>query len=176
MRAYFMRHGRTTYNELQLCNDDPRDPAHLSQKGIEQAELVASKLRDVPFTRIYVSELPRTQQTAAIINRGRDLPVTVDARINDIRTGFNNRPVADYQAAIAHDPMHARPEGGETLLEHKARVRSFLEHLARTEHETVLVIAHEETLRAFAALLRGLSDRELLALEFRNCEFFSADF
>ena len=65
-----MRHGRTNYNDLNLCNDDPNRDVHLTNKGIMQAEEAALALRDVVFDRMIVSPLPRTRQTAEIINYG----------------------------------------------------------------------------------------------------------
>jgi probable phosphoglycerate mutase len=175
MKIYFMRHGRSRYNDLGLCNDDPAADASLTGEGVKQAQTAAERLKGAALQRIYVSELPRTRQTAAIVNRHHAAPVTVRADLNDIRSGFNNRPVVEYQAAIAHDPLHARVNGGESLLEHKRRVLKFIDDVKQQSEQTVLVVAHEETLRVFAAHVRGLSDAEMIGLSFANCEFFGAE-
>lgn len=54
--------GRTNYNDLGLCNDDPSRDVHLTEVGIEQeqAHSAALTLRHVAFERIVVSPLPRT--------------------------------------------------------------------------------------------------------------------
>ena len=169
LKLYYMRHGQTTYNVMGLCNDDPADPADLTPLGEQQAQRAADQLKDVSLDRIFVSELPRTQQTAAIVNRDRHLPVEVRAELNDIRSGFNNRPVAEYFAATAHDELHARVNGGESLLDHKARVSEFIDWLASQDDAAVLVIAHEETLRVFEAYFTKLPDDELRSLHFVNC-------
>jgi len=175
MHLYCLRHGETTYNVAGLCNDDLRDPAFLTERGVQQAEAAAERLRAVTLERIFVSALPRTRQTAAIVNRYHDLPITVHAGLNDIRSGFNNRPVSDYFAATAHDPLHARVNGGESLLDHKRRVIHFLDWLRAQSLRHVLVIAHEETLRVFAAHARGLADPDLRRLSFANGEILEFD-
>ena len=67
MNIYCMRHGRTNYNDLGLCNDDPNQNIHLTATGIAQAQSAAVALRNVNFERILVSPLPRTKQTAKIM-------------------------------------------------------------------------------------------------------------
>jgi probable phosphoglycerate mutase len=154
-----MRHGQTTYNLLGLCNDDPRDDVHLTELGIRQAEEAAETLKDAALERILVSELLRTRRTAEIVNRHHGVPITAHAALNDIRSGFNNRPVAEYFAATGHDRLHLRVNGGESLLDYKARVLGFLDWLCRQPWQQVLVVAHEETLRVFAAALPRAAGR-----------------
>jgi alpha-ribazole phosphatase len=175
MRVYFMRHGQTDFNRKGLCNDDPQRPVSLNQAGLRQAQRAAERLRAAPLQRIYVSPLPRTAQTAEIVNRYHRAPIDVQPAINDIRSGHDGRPVGEYQRAIAHDPLHARPAGGESLLEHKHRVLGFVDWLRRQPYDTVLVVAHEETLRVFYAHVHGLEDARLPELSFDNCEIFTAD-
>lgn len=172
MELYFIRHGRTNYNDRSLCNDDPSQDVHLSELGIAQAEAAAERLRDVPIERIIVSPLPRTRQTAEIINRFHAVPIDVHPDIIDIRSGFEGRTVADYFAAIAHDPLNARVNGGESQLDHKQRVLRFIEWLTAQDEQTVLVVAHEETLRIFVSHFEGgVADEELRDLRIANCEY-----
>lgn len=175
MTLFFMRHGQTNYNVPGLCNDDPRDDVHLTELGRQQAAQVAEQLRQIPLRGIYVSELPRTQQTAAIVNQYHKVPMVIDPALNDIRTGYNGRPVRDYEAAIAHDPWHARADHGESLLEHQQRVLEFIERLKLARERPLLVVAHEETMRVFATYFRRLDNATLLTLSFRNCELLEFD-
>lgn len=93
MIIYCMRHGRTNYNDLGLCNDDPAQDVHLTATGIEQAQSAAIALRDVGFDRILVSPLPRTRQTAEIVNQFHAVPIVVHPDLIDIRSGFDGKPV-----------------------------------------------------------------------------------
>ena len=69
MEIYLLRHGQTDYNVRGLCNDDPARAVNLNSAGIRQAMAAAERLKSTTISRILVSELPRTQHTAAIINR-----------------------------------------------------------------------------------------------------------
>ncbi len=171
MNLYFMRHGRTNYNELELCSDDPNVGVHLNQDGIAQAEAAAEQLREVRLDRIIASPLPRTRQTAKIVNQHHKLTIETHPDIADIRSGFEGRPVDDYFAAIADDPLNARVNGGESLLEHKRRVVGFIDWLVQQPEESILVVAHEETMRVFIACFEGnVPDERLRELHIGNCE------
>jgi probable phosphoglycerate mutase len=174
MNVYCMRHGESEYNVLGLCNDDPRREVRLTEQGRRQAQAAADALKDVPIERVYCSELPRTRETAEIVNRHHCVPIDIRSAINDIRSGCDGEPVEHYFRAIAHDPLHARSGDGESLMDHKRRILGFLDWLKRQESlDTVLVVAHEETLRVFAAHARGLDDEAMRGLTFGNCQVLS---
>ena len=80
-----------------------------------------------------------------------------------------------YQQAIAHDPLHASANGGESLIEHRQRVVGFIEWLRTQPYRSVLVVAHEETMRVFAVHLRKLPAQALVELAFANCEIVAFD-
>ena len=134
-----MRHGRTNYNELGLCNDDPSQDVYLTETGIEQAQEAALAPRDVTFERIVASPLRRTRQTAEIVNQYHAVPIEVHPDLADIRSGFEGRPVCDYFAAISHDPLRMRVNGGESLLDHKQRVLRFIGWLKTQQDKTLLL-------------------------------------
>ena len=167
-----MRHGHTNYNELGLCNDDPNVDVFLDDVGQRQAQSAAKQLRHVDFDRIIVSPLPRTRQTAEIVNRYHDAPIEVHPDIADIRSGFDGKAVSKYFAAIAHDPLNARVNGGESVLDHKRRVVDFISWLQTQPQQNILVVAHEETLRVFVACFEGdVPDERLRDIHIGNCEF-----
>ncbi len=175
MKIYCVRHGETNYNRLGLCNDDPARDVHLTETGIRQAEAVAEQLSSVPIELIVISGLPRTRETADIINRYHHVPVEEHAALNDIVSGFEGRPVADYYAATGHDRLHLRINGGESLLDYKRRVQGFVDWLHTRSESTVLVVAHEETLRVLKAWFDGLPDEAMLDMDFGNCDVLRFD-
>jgi probable phosphoglycerate mutase len=171
MNLYVMRHGHTSYNELGLCNDDPNANVSLDNTGIQQARAAAEQLRDITLDLIIVSPLQRTRQTAGFINKYHHAPIVVHPDIADIRSGFDGKSVAEYFAAIAHDPLNARINGGESLLDHKRRVLGFIDWLQRQPQENILVVAHEETIRVFVACFEGnVADEQLRSINIDNCE------
>jgi probable phosphoglycerate mutase len=167
-----MRHGRTNYNDLELCNDDPTVDVHLNETGKQQAQAAAEKLRNVKLDRIIVSPLPRTRQTAEIVNQYHNLAIDTHHGIADIRSGFEGKGVNDYFSAIADDPLNARINDGESLLDHKKRILAFIDWLKKQREQNILVVAHEETLRVFVAYFEGnVADKQLRDIHIGNCEY-----
>jgi alpha-ribazole phosphatase len=176
VRVYFMRHGQTNYNVLGLCNENPAIVVSLTDSGKAQAEAAAERLKEAAIRRIVVSPLPRTRETAEIVNRHHRAPIVVHPDIHDFRTGLDGRPVSELYERLGTNRLHGRAtEGGETLYEHKQRVLRFIEWLRAQEPMTTLVVAHEETLRVVIAHFHGLSDEAMLALTIGNCEVVAVD-
>ena len=172
MDIYILRHGHTNFNELSLCNDDPRVEVYLTAVGKAQAKNAAESLSAAKFDRIIVSPLPRTRETAEIINQFHGVSIEEHPDIVDIRTGFDSRPVAEYFSAISHDELNARVNGGESLLDHKRRIERFINWLKTQPESNILVVAHEETVRVFVAYFEGnVDDSELRNIHIKNCEF-----
>ena len=170
MNIYLVRHGQTNYNVLELCNDNPERDVYLTQKGISQAGQLAKQLAVESIDLIFISQLPRTRQTARLINAYHNVRIIECEELNDIRTGFDSKPVADYFAAVQRDPMNIAPRGGESLSQFKHRVNAFIDVLLIENYGNVLIVAHEETMRIFAARFNRLSDEETNSLSFDNCE------
>jgi probable phosphoglycerate mutase len=197
MRIIGLRHGQSEFNLLGLCNDDPAREVDLTALGREQAaqagELLAGgspravdrsnrppllRARRAaaqedpgalgPIDAIFCSPLLRAHQTALIVADRLGLPLQVEPRLSDIRSGFDGRPVTDYLAAIAHDPVDVRA-GGESLRDYARRVGGFLDELACTPAETVLLVAHEETLRVIEARCLGLELAAVAGKAYENC-------
>jgi probable phosphoglycerate mutase len=145
---------------------------YLNDIGKQQAQAAAEQLRGVTLDRIIVSPLPRTRQTAEIVNQYHDAPIEAHPDIADIRSGFDGKGVREYFAAIAHDPLNARVNGGESLLDHKRRVLHFIHWLHNQQQRNILIVAHEETLRVFIAYFEGnVPDERLRDLTIGNCEY-----
>ena len=173
LTLYVMRHGQSNYNILGLCNDDPDIDVHLTDEGIKQAEAAANVLTQVPFTRIYVSQLPRTRQSAKIVNRHHNAPIITTPYLNDIRSGFEGRPVSEYFALTGDDRYNIVPPGGESVQLFQQRVSKFLDEVKSIDDSTILVVTHEETMRVFYAYFNNLEPEEMMQLNFRNCEVIS---
>jgi alpha-ribazole phosphatase len=173
MNIHIIRHGQTNYNILGLCNDNPSRDVYLTMEGISQAERAAQNLKDVSIDLIFISQLPRTRQTARLINAYHDVRIIECEELNDIRTGFDGKPVDDYFSAVGHDRFNIVPKGGESLSQFKHRTNAFIDVLLMEDYGDILIVAHEETMRVFAARFNHLSDQEMDSLSFANCELLS---
>ena len=162
MKLYVARHTQTNYNLDRLCNADPSVDVHLTEHGIDQAKSLAEKLADQSFEVIYISELPRTRQTAEFINQHHNVPVIVEGRLNDNKTGFEGRPVTEYMAALHEhqDIWHATLNDGESLAEAQARVRSFLDELRDAPYESVMIVTHGYIVECIHGIINDWSYEE----------------
>lgn len=87
---FLLRHGETVFNKIYgPTRRDPgiRDP-RLTDRGRSQAAATAEQLRADPVTRLITSPYTRTLETAEIIARALDVPITVDAMVRE-RTAYS---------------------------------------------------------------------------------------
>lgn len=170
MQAYFIRHGETNYNLLDLCNDDPTKDVHLTELGKEQADIIAETLKHIDIDLVFISELPRTKETAEIITKNHDVKFRIDPRINDRKTGFDSRPVPDFFNALKPDMFNLKFNDGESFQEEKKRVFSFLEDLKLLKHKTILIVTHSEILQIINGYFNNLSDKDMWNTKIDNCQ------
>ena len=85
-RVYLMRHGAVSYFD-ETGTPLPSETVPLSPKGVGQAEAAAEALAHIEFDRVLTSSLPRTRETARIVQRDRGLVPTEVAELREIRPG-----------------------------------------------------------------------------------------
>ena len=163
MKVYLLRHGQSTYNVLGLCNDDPSVDVHLTDIGIEQADKLAKELQNAAFERIFVSRLRRTQQTANIINTHRRTPITIDARLDDNKSGFEGKPNSEHVAALdaSDDRWTARFNDGESFADVKIRVKAFMDELKKSNYQSIVIVSSRTIIQMFYLLLHHLPNEKL---------------
>jgi broad specificity phosphatase PhoE len=175
MKIFLVRHGESEGNVIHEINDNPRRIVNLTAKGRAQAESAGHRLQSIAFTHAYASEFPRARQTAAILLRNLELPLNIDARLNERRSGMDGLPVAVFNDLVRADPLRIKPKQGESFLEQMERLRSFLDEIfARHPDGTVLAVSHENPIVAARALLvddPGHVIRDSIA----NCEWVELD-
>lgn len=177
MKLYLARHTQTNYNEQRLCNADPNVDVHLTPLGKQQAQNLADQLKEVDFEVIYISELPRTRETAEIINQCHQKPIIVDSRINDNRTGFEGKPVQDYlDELLKHENSYdAMLNDGESLNQAAARSHEFLDEIKRSAHQSILLVTHGFIIEAIHAYIYNLSLKDAAKFQLAQGEFVEFD-
>lgn len=168
-----VRHGQSTYN-LENRFTGERD-VPLTAKGREEAISAGKRLRSIPLTHGFTSVLQRAIDSMTLIlqEAGQpDLPVTRDRALNERNygdlQGLNKAEVArqygDEQVSLWRRSYSVRPPGGESLEDTAARVIPYyqtkIEPLLR-QGQTVLVVAHGNSLRALVMRLEGISPEEI---------------
>ena len=79
MKLYVARHGETEWNRLnKVCG---RTDSPLTDKGLQQAQLLADGLENCPIDVIIASPLSRAQETARAVAERKHLPIITDERL-----------------------------------------------------------------------------------------------
>ncbi|CAK0779527.1 Phosphoglycerate mutase [Gammaproteobacteria bacterium] len=155
MKIILVRHGESEANVAGVISDDPIRPVALTDRGRNQARMVADQLSHIPFIRAYASEFLRARQTAEILLLRQACPLHIDARLNERKSGMDGLPVERFNGLVRPDPIGIRPPGGESFLEQMERLRAFLEDIATVQPDgPVLAVSHENPILA-ALILSG---------------------
>ncbi|CAG5927450.1 fructose-2,6-bisphosphatase TIGAR B [Menidia menidia] len=131
-----IRHGETQYNREKLLQGQGVDTL-LSETGVQQGEAVGQYLKDIIFSKVYVSNLQRAVQTAEIILRtnthcsGMDmiLEPLLRERGFGIAEGRHKEDLKNMANAAGQSCRDYTPPGGETLDQVKLRFKTFLKVL-----------------------------------------------
>jgi broad specificity phosphatase PhoE len=174
MKIYLARHGETDWNaarKLQGWTD-----ISLNEKGKAQAQDLATILASTELDGIYCSALKRSFETGCALNRS---PLIQLPELNEQSLGayegvtLTEEQFVEFQNQ-RKDPAF-RPEGGESRIEHLARVRNAL-LLIRNSHadaSSVLIIGHGGTNNLILQEL--LNIRTDLMFRIANHEIFLID-
>jgi probable phosphoglycerate mutase len=152
-----IRHAESTWNaggRWQGHGDPP-----LTARGRAQAIALAGRLTGEGIHLLIASDLVRSAETAAILGARWGLVPRHDARLREIDigawTGLTREQIAEREAHLlarfeAEDP-EARPGGGETRREIRARVRGAVAELAAAHRGRCLaLVTHLGVIRALA--------------------------
>lgn len=163
-RIILVRHGETTWNvegRYQGQEDTP-----LSERGLQQGQLLAVGLRNIPIDVCISSPLQRSFQTCQFCAELHKLPVMADDRLLEINHGswegvLAKDIAAQYPQEFAqwHSQPHLvqMPDGGESLEDVRRRARAAFDDYAATyPDKTVLVAAHDAVNKAIICDLLGL--------------------
>jgi broad specificity phosphatase PhoE len=143
-----VRHGLAASNRDDVASSKvPGDG--LIPEGVEQARALAHTLADERIDVALTSRLARTQETVALALDGRDVPVHVEAELDEIHFGsFDGGPLDAYRTwAASHPPDEPAPGGGESRAQAAARFARGLRIVLARPEEHVLVVGHALSIR-----------------------------
>ncbi|SFH09424.1 2,3-bisphosphoglycerate-dependent phosphoglycerate mutase [Methylobacterium gossipiicola] len=180
-----MRHGQSEDNERDLFSG-LRDPA-LTARGMEEARAAGRALRalGLHFDGAVTSRLQRAQATLALLlgELGHpSLPVQVTAALNErdygALAGLNKTEArsrfGSEQVRAWRKSYEAVPPGGESLAMAAARVWPFFDACIAPRvrsGESVLVVAHGNSLRALLVHLDRLAPEAIEEVNIGNAGF-----
>jgi probable phosphoglycerate mutase len=167
---YIVRHGQTDLNKQGIVQGRGRN-TDLNEEGLKQAALFYKAYQDVPFNKIYISELKRTQQSIQpFIDKG--IPYEKLAGLDELAWGIYEGQPSTPETKTAFlkllrswmdGDLDVKFEGGESPNEVKLRQQEALKYImSHTDEELVLICMHGRAMRLFLCLLTG---RPLTAME-----------
>ena len=172
MKLYFVRHGRTEWNEegrIQGANGD----SLLLESSIQQLEALGQHLSQTYFDAAYSSDLPRAVHTAQILLKQNQHPITLQEApaLREWRLGrLEGRKIMELKAlypeemrAFRHNlsQFHHNLFGAESLSDTTKRTCDFVKSLKGKELDTVLIVGHGANLTASIRTLLGYKPEEL---------------
>lgn len=173
---YLIRHGETEYNRLGLVQGSGID-SDLNEVGIAQAEAFFQHFKQIPFKRIYTSELKRTHQSVKnFIEAG--IPWEQHLGLNEISWGKTEGHAATPETdKLYYDTLKSWREGdtaraineGESPDTVAARQMPVLDIiLNRTEEDPILICMHGRAMRILLCLLLKQPLKRMDMFEHRN--------
>jgi broad specificity phosphatase PhoE len=158
---YIVRHGQTDLNKQGIVQGRGRD-TDLNEEGRHQAQLFYNAYKDVPFDKIYISELKRTLQSIQpFIELG--IPYEKLPGLDELAWGvLEGKPSTPANKAAfmkllrqwLEGQLDSKFEGGESPNEVKARQLEAMQIImSHTEEKTVLVCMHGRALRLLLCVL-----------------------
>ena len=157
-----MRHGQTPTTGTTLPGR--ARGLHLAEKGHEQAEAAAERIRPLAdkVKAVYASPLERTQETAAPVAKAVKKRVRTDAGLIECDfgswTGANLKDLAKLPEwkTVQRYPSGFRFPKGESFAQMQARITGAIDRLvARHPGGTVVAVSHADPIKAAVAQALG---------------------
>lgn len=175
---YLVRHGENLANITKEFSYKLIDYS-LTPKGVLQAEQTAEFFKDISLDAIYSSPLKRARETAEIIARSHNLPVTLIEEFREVNIGNLEKMPPTVETWKLHDKVgeewakgnleKAFP-GGENFLELTERSRRGLVEATRgRSNQRILISAHGGILTAIVRNFCQNVNNELTYAGMHNC-------
>lgn len=176
LHIYIFRHGETNFNRSKRFTG--RVNSRLIPEGIEQANLMAEKLRNKTFQIAFKTSLSRSSNSLKIVLRYHPecKRVIVDDRMiersyGDLERKYHKTVIKKYgkrQFDIWHRSYDVPPPRGESMKRVEKRVLSFINNLLAIMEEgknNVVISAHNNSMRPFRRYFENLTLKQMMALE-----------
>lgn len=173
--VFVLRHPQTTWNVAERYQG--RLEAPLSEAGREQADRLATGLKDTNLEAVISSPLSRALDLARMLAEATASPLIVDARLTEIAMGpweglyrrQIEREFPELYARWYEAPDSVRFPSGESPQDVQARAAGFMSMaLERFPSGRVLVVTHSVVIQVLAASSLGLDLSRLHRIRVSN--------
>ncbi len=173
---HLIRHGETDFNQQGIIQGSGVD-SDLNAKGILQSEKFFNAYKDVPYARVYTSELRRAiQSVSQFISMG--IPHSKHNGLNEINWGImEGRAGSEERSKIykyiienwQNGNLDIAVEEGETPNQLYKKQSKALEIIMQQENEELILISmHGRAMRCFLCLLTNTPLNEMEKWEHTN--------
>ena len=176
LHIYLFRHGETDFNRSKRFTGTVN--SRLTSKGIEQANLIAEKLKEKTFQIAFKTGLSRSSNSLKIVLKYHPecKKVIIDDRLiersyGDLERKYHKTIIKKYgekEFDLWHRSYDVPPPGGESIKMVEKRVLSFVKDLLtlmKREKVNVVISAHNNSMRPFRRYFENLTINEMMALE-----------
>ena len=172
-----MRHGQAENNVKRILVGRHIE-SHLTEEGKTQVSDTAQYLKKLDISRIYVSPVIRTVETAKIVSNVLNLKYEIDERLyeidlgklagnkyNDVLEKYGNLFLSFYM----NDDSILKEKGVESFSSVKKRINDLLYDLSSNfKNENVLLITHLDPIKAALSAVLDIKPQMLYTLHMRN--------
>ena len=168
MKVYIVRHGQVPHNALGQYNTADED---LTEFGIEQAEELKDKIKDIHFDIVISSPLLRATHTEYILTN-YDSSIITDERLRERSCGTLSGQPLEVTNREEYWNYNSNIQYGinENIQDFFKRVYAFLDELKTKDYKSVLIVAHSGVSKAFSGYFEGIQDGKFLNRGLKNCE------
>ena len=145
MNLYLIRHGQSVPNSEKRHSGWSMLP--LTEKGLNDARRAGEILKNIPFDRVYSSDLTRAVQTARTALPGREpeqLPLIRERSVGSLMERFFEDCAAEHGETYrqARASLDFTPFGGENADMVRTRAAEFLKLLESDPAENIAAFVH----------------------------------
>jgi broad specificity phosphatase PhoE len=152
----FVRHAESTANLAGVVSSDPAHPVWLTARGKLQARQLGVQLAWIDIDLAVATRMARTQQTVQLALEDRNVPLVIDAGLDEIDSGdLDGAPIGTYWEWEQQHRSDERFPHGETVNDALHRYSRSLERMLSREEHVTLVVLHEFALRRIVEAARG---------------------
>ena len=181
---YIVRHGQTDLNKRGVIQGRGMN-TDLNDEGRKQAQQFFAAYKTVPFDKIYISELKRTQQSIQpFIDLG--IPFEKLSGLDELGWGIHEGQPSTPENKLeflqimrnwVDGNLDVKFEGGESPNEVKARQQEALRIImSHPEEKTVLICMHGRALRLLLCLLTNKPLTEMDSFPHQNLVLYKVTY
>ena len=172
MKIYFVRHGKTEWNLEGRFQGHSGDSALLPE-AFEDIQLLGQHLADVPFDRIFSSDLKRAHVTAEMIHQANHHSKIVETtpqlrewdfgRLEGTKIRLMQDIYPHQYTALKTNlaQFNSNMFDAESVYQATQRIIQFVKGLKDSQAETVLIVSHGAILTASIRTLLGFGPAQL---------------